>query len=263
MRNSFLRMLGTLVLVIMPQAITAETVYVIDKLLVGVHENKTLESPIIKVLPTGTALEVLKREGELVYVRDAEGVKGWVDAGYLMNEMPAGQMLEKLETRNKQLEAEFATAQRQLSELELKFAEFQRSTAETAAGGSTRNMRLLQQENDQLKHQYAAEHAKADHLQKQLLELTNRLQSTGGNQALAKELQRIQQENERLAEQLAGRQTSGEINLRSGTATDWYRVRFTWRGAILILAVSLVIGFIAGAYLIDYIHRRRHGGFRI
>ena len=55
MLNTWLKLLSVLAIVIMPLAIMAETVYVIDKLLVGVHEDKTLESPIIKVLPTGSS----------------------------------------------------------------------------------------------------------------------------------------------------------------------------------------------------------------
>ena len=58
-------------------ASAAETAYVIDKLLVGVHRERDLNSSIIKVLPTGTALEVLERREQLARVKDAEGTEGW------------------------------------------------------------------------------------------------------------------------------------------------------------------------------------------
>jgi len=73
-----------------PAAVNAaENAYVIDKLLVGVHQDQNLTSAIIKVLPTGTKLEVLKREGELALVKDAQGASGWVDSAYLMEAAPA------------------------------------------------------------------------------------------------------------------------------------------------------------------------------
>ncbi|MCZ6719756.1 MAG: TIGR04211 family SH3 domain-containing protein [Gammaproteobacteria bacterium] len=263
MLNTCLKLLSVLAIMIMPLAIMAETVYVIDKLLVGVHEDKTLESPIIKVLPTGTPLQVLKREGHLVYVRDAEGIKGWVDAAYLMSDMPAGQMLEKVELRNKQIESELATAQQQLAELQLKFSEMQRTATETERTGSTSNVRLLRNENEQLKQKYAAERSKVGKLQKQLLELTKQLQSGGTDKALAHELKRLQQENERLTEQLADRRAAAPSDPDNRAGDDSLGMEFTWRGMIVIFVVSLVIGLILGGYLIDYIHRKRHGGFRV
>ena len=58
----------------------AETAYIIDKLLVGLHEDKALNSAIIKLLPTGTRLFIIKREGNLAQVKTPGGTTGWVDA---------------------------------------------------------------------------------------------------------------------------------------------------------------------------------------
>jgi SH3 domain protein len=74
----------------------AETAYVIDKLLVGVHEDRDLNSAIVKVLPTGTKLEVMQRDGELAQVRDSDGTSGWVDGAYLMKEAPAQLQVQTL-----------------------------------------------------------------------------------------------------------------------------------------------------------------------
>lgn len=42
----------------------AEFAFVIDKLLVGIHQEENLNSAIVKVLPTGSKLEVLARKGK-------------------------------------------------------------------------------------------------------------------------------------------------------------------------------------------------------
>ena len=57
------RLLSVLALALWLPAAVAEPAYVIDKLLVGVHEEKNLDSAIIKVLPTGTELNVIERDG--------------------------------------------------------------------------------------------------------------------------------------------------------------------------------------------------------
>ena len=65
----------TLVLLLFTIALNAaETAFVVDKLLVGVHLEEDLNSAIVKVLPTGSKLEVLARKGETARIKDAAGV---------------------------------------------------------------------------------------------------------------------------------------------------------------------------------------------
>ena len=82
-----------------------DNAYGIDKLLVGVHQDQDLNSAIIKVLPTGTKLEVVKRDGELALIKDPEGTSGWVDAAYLMEEVPASVRVKALTDENAALTA--------------------------------------------------------------------------------------------------------------------------------------------------------------
>ena len=74
-RNMFLM---SFLLPFIPVTLQAETVYIKDSLLVGLHEEKSIDSAILKVLPTGTALEVLKRENDFVNVRSPKGCR-WLD----------------------------------------------------------------------------------------------------------------------------------------------------------------------------------------
>ena len=97
-----------------------ETVYVTDKLLVGVHAEKTVDSPILKVFPSGTTFEVLKREGDFAQVKGPDGITGWVDASYLTADQPAAATVQMLEAQNRQLTDNVKTAEAKAADLEAK-----------------------------------------------------------------------------------------------------------------------------------------------
>lgn len=96
-------------LVLLPLGGAAETVYVIDRLLVGVHAGPAPDTPLIKAMPTGTALEVLERGTDRVRVRTPEGLEGWVDASYVMLDKPALLRVPELEARLAAAERALAT----------------------------------------------------------------------------------------------------------------------------------------------------------
>ena len=99
--NSLPRLLPALLgLLLLPSAVAAEEVYVIDELLVGVHAEKNLDSAIVKVFPTGTKLEVVERDGELARIEGPEDVSGWVDGAYLTQTPPAKVRLAALEAEH-------------------------------------------------------------------------------------------------------------------------------------------------------------------
>ena len=64
MRNNFFYHLHVWLLLSLPATVIAETAYVTDKLMAGIHQDNTTGSIIIKVIPTGTKLEILKQEGK-------------------------------------------------------------------------------------------------------------------------------------------------------------------------------------------------------
>ena len=42
--------------------VNAETVYVVDELKIGLHNDRTIDSPIIKLVSSGTSLFVIERD---------------------------------------------------------------------------------------------------------------------------------------------------------------------------------------------------------
>ncbi|MEK7207880.1 MAG: TIGR04211 family SH3 domain-containing protein [Pseudomonadota bacterium] len=110
-------------LAFLPGAAFAETVYVIDKLYVGMRAEAIETSPVIKSVESGTTLEVLQRIEKYVYVRDKQGTNGWVEARYLTADAPARLQMGKLQEDLTKARAQAAEVQMQLKKTEVALAE--------------------------------------------------------------------------------------------------------------------------------------------
>lgn len=218
----------------------AETLYVVDRLQVGIHEEASVDSAIVKVIPTGTALELVRREGDLIQVRDTDGAVGWVDGAYLTGELPAGGDAEPLAQRIVELEQRLEAAQSTIAELQ---------AAGTGEGGSE----TLRREIEQLKQQVASERLRAGELQARLSELQRRVQAGEEDEADP----RVDELRAALAEAEGRLSRQSQQDLLDPATLGWVGQR-PW-----IVLLVLLIAFGAGVYLMDLLHRRRHGGFRI
>lgn len=142
-------------LMIAPLAAHAESAWIIDQVQVGLHESKNIDSPIIKLLPTGSKLEVLARENELVQVRDADDSTGWIDAGYLIPAKPTRQLLNETEAKLQAAEAELS-----------RLRELQSDKAEVPA-----ELQSLRATRQRLEAELAAERTRVVELRKQIRDL--------------------------------------------------------------------------------------------
>jgi len=240
--------IATLALIFSLPIAAVDSAYVIDKLLVGVHQDQDLNSAIIKVLPTGTKLEVVKRDGELALIKDSEGTSGWVDAAYLMEEVPASVRIQTLADENAALTAKLnAPAD---------------STNDANAPTSAERDKLTN-ENTELKGKLSAEKLKSGQLQTTLSKLEKQAANPAdklitdleaANQTLTRDLEGVIQTNKKLESQ----------QKRRPLIPDAALVIEAFSMPILIgFGIALVLAFGAGAYLIDYLGRKRHGGYRV
>lgn len=94
----------------------AETVYVIDRVVVGVRAEPVEGAAVVKSVETGAALEVLDRQDTMVQVREPQGTEGWIDARYLSAQPPARSQVQTLQTELARLRAQLAKAQAQPAE---------------------------------------------------------------------------------------------------------------------------------------------------
>lgn len=240
-----------LVVLCMPRVLAAEAAFVIDKLLVGVHKEADLNSAIVKVLPTGTELSVLTRKGELAQIKDPEGVTGWVDAAYLMKEPPAASQLA-------QLKQEKISLTERLRKLE--------TTTKSGKAGAADLAKVdaLTNENTDLKSQLSAQKLKNGELEEELKALRKTVGGAAGgsvagelqsaNLELRKNLDAAQARLVELEAELASSSAAGRLAADART-TPWW----AWLALVLLLAAA----FAGGAWLTDWLARRRHGGFRI
>lgn len=246
-----LALVGALAGSVLSPAVMAEDAFVIDKLLVGIHENEDLQSTIVKVLPTGSKLEVLARKNKIAQVKDADGIVGWVDAAYLMPEAPAATQLEQLK-RDKQALAE------RLKKIE---------SGKAKPGEDSGRVDELTNENTELKSQLSAQKLKASELESEVAGLRKAAESTPDgldgemlaelrkdNAELTASLEEAEDEIESLEERLSDAGSSVE---GGGGGGGWSTL------GLSLVALLLAGSFAGGIALMDYRNRRRHGGFRV
>lgn len=115
-------LLGFLLLGIAGMA-SAETMYVTDKLRLGLYAGAGASGERLELLGSGMALEILGREGNFARVRSEKGNEGWVKSAFLVSDKPAILVVEELTqhnadlmTRNEGLEAALKTEKDALTE---------------------------------------------------------------------------------------------------------------------------------------------------
>ena len=228
-------------------AVTGETVYLTNQFRAGLHQDKTPDTPVIKTIPSGTALELIKQEKNSAYVRDPQGVSGWIDSSYLVKQAPAGADSGKLLTEKNELEKKLEDANHQISLLQ----------SNQAASGSKDQTDLQQKLN--------AERIKTGELQIQLAELKKRLGQNNDTDSLYKQIEDLKEKNMTLKIQLAGEQNKNEKahtgDQQNGDSAGL--LQQDWKRSVVYFLIYILIGVVLGIYLLDYYNRRRHGGFRV
>lgn len=123
----------------------AETLYVTDILRLGLYAESATSKKPLRYLTSGTALDVLERDGSAARVRGPDGAEGWVRATYLVAEQPARFRLAQLESSNAALTTELASARHELSAASDSVASLQGRLA--SADDEERTLASLQREN--------------------------------------------------------------------------------------------------------------------
>ena len=234
-----------LALLLLAPGAFAEPAYISARLEVGLHEDRSAHSAILALLPEGTEIEVLERDGGAARVRLRDGREGWVAAEYLSSESSAPAELAALRRRIPELEAALASEQAARIEAEgrISAAETELSdlrsglstagaNADAAEGGEDtqilRDFQLLAEENRQLK--------------QQIVEL-EKIQASADESSMNAASSAI------LRRDGAGARTPGFFER---PAWHWFLIGFVF-----------LFSFGLGAFAVDWLTRRRHGGYRI
>jgi hypothetical protein len=108
----------------------AETLYVAERMRIGLRAEATETGAVVKTVETGAPLETIERIENFVQVRDPQGTVGWAEARYLTPELPARSQLVKLQEDLARSKSQVAEAQAQLKKAQATAAE-QEATIKT------------------------------------------------------------------------------------------------------------------------------------
>ena len=204
------RVLIAVMLCLCATAALAETRYVSDQLEITLRSGTSTRHEILRMLPSGTPLEVLKTDSESGYtrVRIPQGQTGWVLTRFLMKTSAARDQLARM--------------QKKLAEVELENRRQQTNSqkAKEKIGGLAKARKKLSEDNRKLTQQLAEIRRTAS----SAIVLNNENKSLKANLVeMERNLQALSQENE---------------TLKDRTARDWFMV-----GAGVVL-LGIIIGLI-------------------
>jgi len=174
-------------LIIFPATqVAAEPMWVSDQFEVMLRTGPSTSNAIERILPSGTALDLVERDEEAGYarVRTAAGTEGWVLTRYLMDEPSAREQLAALTSRltsaaaqgsslTSQLDAvqgEYDSASRQIEALEGEKRRLEEELAEIKRTAA--NVLAINNQNKELRDQLANAEIQAATLEQQNRELT-------------------------------------------------------------------------------------------
>lgn len=260
---------------IFSQSASAETLYVTDRILLGIHQLADEQSPILKSIPSGRVVTVISKQGEFINVRTEDGTQGWVVANFLVKTKPATKQydnlfaqyqksVETLKVVNERLtkkERELQIKHDQLSNASTTIRELKKAVksgnkepvANVANVGvvDPNELDAANQEIKKLKtkllslEQQAKDIKEVDPNDMQSKLIKTEQENTLMRNSIEMALANLEGKHVPTAEELAGMRASFPA---------WY-----W-GLTMAL---IILGVIGGIVWNDYKNRKRHGGFRI
>lgn len=84
--------------------VQAQTIYVTDNFKITLRTGPNNSRKILRMLPSNTPLQVLEEDQGWLKVRTEKGQEGWILKRYTMQETPKKIIIERLKSKNKNLE---------------------------------------------------------------------------------------------------------------------------------------------------------------
>ena len=229
MSNKNLFYILAITICITSMVVHAEVAYVTDKIKIGLHQEASNESPIIKLVPSGTKLNIIERENDLIYAEEPEGVRGWVNSQNILNSKPGRTKVIELETVNKELEKKILTLQNESGKLI---------------------------SNEELEKKLNTERLKVGELQVELTNIKSKAGNIESNNKLLADINHLKNANKQLINQL---ESSGIVSDENGNQISSKNSSLKFISFMIIF----IFGIIGGILILDFINLRRHGGFRV
>jgi Bacterial SH3 domain len=211
-------------------ALRAETLYVIEQLVVNVNSAPDATGTRVSTIKSGDAVEVLERQGEQIHVHLGNGTEGWVRKSYLSQQEPLQHRLNERNAEVEKLKQDVARLQSEVAAANAaargKPGAAAASTVGSNTGGTTRG--------------------------------AVNAGGTGGGSAATP------------ASQTAPRPPDDDPTAPEPSHEPPYFMtppdtpaRPVWHWALGSFVVALGLGFVLGWYMLDRRIRRKYGGLRI
>lgn len=183
------RLIVLLALVLAGTTASAQTVqYVQDFVKVPVRTGKSTQNKILRMLPSGTRVEVLEVSEEEGYsrIRTPQGIEGWLLSRYLMDEPTARERLARAEQELARQHEETERLKHEISTLKAHKAEVERSNEELQSSNEDLSEELsnirrtasralaIERENDQFREEVTAKTEELDALLRENATLKDR-----------------------------------------------------------------------------------------
>ena len=104
------------VLAFLPLVAAAETGYVTDRLILGLHQAADTSDRAFRSLESGQEFEVLSRDRLYAHVRLPDGTQGYVKAAYIVYEKPAKLIVSQTQAEVERLAGELNAARAAFAE---------------------------------------------------------------------------------------------------------------------------------------------------
>ncbi|OOZ36586.1 TIGR04211 family SH3 domain-containing protein [Solemya velesiana gill symbiont] len=232
-----------LILLLTLWATLVQGAHITDKLLVGIYGKPDATTEPLKVLTSGTPVEILEKKNGFSKVRLGDDTVGWMETNYITSEKPA-------KVKLLELQAKTGSLQQQLREAEKELKQLRSSQATAPAPTDTESPKALTEAKAQIE-QLTGELAAAK------VALEQARQESGTQDSL------LEAENRVLKERISKAATALRNELPTGpppTPTNGYRFS-AWHLAVLV--VIILVSFISGIAYKNYGISRRYGGFKI
>lgn len=260
--------LVTLFLSLMTQVL-AEKRYVTDRILLGIHTDPDEQSTVIKSVPSGTELEVLDTAEGFVKVKLDDGTEGWASTAFVMKETPSTRRFDVLANQYEQttqeldkLKVDYGKKER---ELEVRRDQLSNATTTIRELKKRKGGGGVVSVDPELENKLAASLQEVEALKLKISELekTPEPKIELDQKQIFNELKEVKDQNDVMKKRIdvALAHLKGE---RIPTAEELASIRPkfpAWYWSLLV--IILLVGVVAGYFIMDYRFRRRHGGFRI
>ena len=256
------------------QSISAETLYVTDRILLGIHQLPDEKSPILKSIASGVIVTVVSKKGEFINIRTADGTQGWVAANFLVKAKPAAQQYDNLFSQYQKTVETLKVVNERLTkkERELQIKRDQLSNATTTIKELKKGVKANSNTSTPVENVAAIDTGALEEANKEIKTLKTKLlgleQQLKDNKdidpsGMQSKLIKTEQENTLMRNSIEMALASLE-GKHVPTAEELAGIRASfpaWYWGLTI--VMIMLGVIGGVVWNDYKNRKRHGGFRI